>query len=111
MTATIQLNTNEIALAVQEAIKPLLNQLKEEIKRELQNNEEEERLTIKEVRHLTKLGTTSIYNKMKNGTFPQSFKVGRRTYWLKSDIKEWVKNDLKKWVENKKSTFKNKKSS
>ena len=89
MTATIQLNTNEIALAVQEAMKPLLNQLREELKKELLN-EEEEVLTIKDVMRLTKLGKTSIYNKMREGVFPKNFKEGSRTYWLKSDVMGWI---------------------
>ena len=45
---------------------------------------------IGEVKKITKLGTTTIYNKMKEGTFPKSYKVGNRTYWLKSDIIEWI---------------------
>ena len=88
MQATLKLDTSEIAKIINEAIKPLQEELKQ-IKIKLET-EEEERLTIKDVRKMTKLGTTSIYNKMKEGTFPKSYKEGSRTYWLKSDIIEWM---------------------
>ena len=88
MQATLKLDTTEIAKIINEAIKPLQEELKQ-IKIKLET-EEEERLTIKDVRKMTKLGTTSIYNKMKEGTFPKSYKEGSRTYWLKSDILEWI---------------------
>lgn len=88
MTATLQLNTEEIAKVIKEAIQPLQDEIRE-LKQKLYS-EEEERLTLKDVRRITKLGTTSIYNKMKDGTFPNSIKEGSRTYWLKSDIMEWI---------------------
>lgn len=88
MTATLQLNTEEIAKVIKEAIQPLQDEIRE-LKQKLYS-EEEERLTLKDVRRITKLGTTSIYNKMKDGAFPKSIKEGSRTYWLKSDIMEWI---------------------
>ena len=88
MQATLKLDTSEIAKIINEAIKPLQEELKQ-IKVKLET-EEDERLKIGEVKKITKLGTTTIYNKMKEGTFPKSYKVGNRTYWLKSDIIEWI---------------------
>lgn len=73
---------------VNEAIAPLYNEIKD-LKIHLAN-EDDERATIKDVRRITKLGTTSIYNKMKENKFPKSFKDGSRTYWMKSDIIEWI---------------------
>jgi len=88
MQAVIKLDVSEIEAIVNKAIEPLERKI-EKMMVKLET-EEEERLTIKEVRKITKLGTTSIYNKMKEGTFPKSYKEGSRTYWLKSDIIEWM---------------------
>jgi len=41
----------------------------------------------------TSLDITTIYRKMKAGTFPQPVRVGkRRVAWRESDVTEWLRN-------------------
>lgn len=38
----------------------------------------------------TSLGHSSIYRRMKEGTFPKSHKIGARAVWLKEDIDRFI---------------------
>ncbi|UGA40862.1 AlpA family phage regulatory protein [Chromobacterium haemolyticum] len=49
-------------------------------------------MRIKEVRERTGLGTTTIYRKMDNGSFPKQIKLGERVaVWLESEINDWIR--------------------
>lgn len=47
-------------------------------------------ITIKDVRELTKLGRSTIYRLMDDGSFPNPKKIGRSVRWPKTVIDEWV---------------------
>lgn len=47
-------------------------------------------LTIKEVRHLTRLGHNTIYKMIQKGSFPKQIKRGRSARWLRSKVEDWV---------------------
>ncbi len=38
----------------------------------------------------TSLGQSSIYRRMKEGSFPHSYKIGSRAVWLKEDIDRFI---------------------
>lgn len=49
-------------------------------------------MRIKEVRERTGLGTTTIYRKIDNGSFPKQIKLGERVaVWLESEINDWIR--------------------
>lgn len=48
-------------------------------------------LRLKRVIELTGLGRTSIYNRVKNGTFPKQISLGGRAVgWLAAEVEAWV---------------------
>lgn len=48
-------------------------------------------LRLPQVIEMTGLSRSTIYLRMKEGTFPKSYKVGKYSVgWLESDINEWV---------------------
>ena len=48
-------------------------------------------LRIKEVREITRLGTTTIYKEMANGRFPKRIKIGERnSAWVESEVIDWI---------------------
>ncbi len=48
-------------------------------------------IRMKEVREITGLGTTAIYDRIKAGTFPQKINLGNRAIgFLESDIQNWI---------------------
>lgn len=50
-------------------------------------------LRQKQVQSQTALSRSTIYARMKEGTFPQSIKIGTRSVrWLKSDIDQFIEN-------------------
>ena len=52
-------------------------------------------LNRKEVERTTALTRSTIYARMKDGTFPQSIPLGgRRVGWLESDIQEWIEQQI-----------------
>ena len=51
-------------------------------------------LTIREVMYLVGRKQVWIYNQMKLGDFPQQRKVGRSSFWLKSEVDAWVARQL-----------------
>lgn len=51
---------------------------------------------LPEVKNQTGLGRSSIYSRMKAGTFPQSITLGARAVgWLESDINDWIDAQVK----------------
>lgn len=48
-------------------------------------------LRLPQVKETCGLSRSSIYNMMKDGTFPQSFRIGAKAIgWLDSDIQAWI---------------------
>ena len=58
----------------------------------LTNLPETERLIrLPEVMQLTGIGKTTVYEHMKNGTFPKSYRVCTRlSAWRLSEIRTWI---------------------
>jgi prophage regulatory protein len=53
-------------------------------------------LRLKQVMDITGLGRSSIYNYMKDGTFPKQVKItANLSAWVDSEIEEWVKHKIK----------------
>ena len=52
-------------------------------------------IKIAEVRKMTGLGTTTIYEKMMANTFPRQVKLGPRAgAWVKSEVQAWVRERI-----------------
>ena len=48
-------------------------------------------IRLKEVMNLTALGRSTIYKKMKEGTFPKSVSLGDRAVaWKECEIEKWI---------------------
>jgi prophage regulatory protein len=48
-------------------------------------------ISLKVVKEMTSLGTTSIYKFMNEGSFPRSVRLGAtRVGWLLSDVEAWI---------------------
>lgn len=53
--------------------------------------EDVEMIKLPEVRRITGLGTTSIYNKMASNEFPRQVKLGiHGVAWVKAEVIAWV---------------------
>lgn len=53
-------------------------------------------IRLHEVKHLVGLGRTSIYQKIKDGSFPAPHPIGLRAVaWLESDVQSWVESRIK----------------
>lgn len=56
-------------------------------------------LNLAEVIKQTTLSKPTIYNKIKQGTFPKQYKLGeRKSAWLKADIDAWIASITKQEV-------------
>ncbi|MEL4285408.1 AlpA family phage regulatory protein [Shewanella xiamenensis] len=52
-------------------------------------------IRLKEVVHLTSLSKTSIYERMKAGTFPTNFSLGGRAVgWDEKTVQSWILSKL-----------------
>lgn len=47
-------------------------------------------LRLPQVRGMVGLGTTAIYARMKDGTFPRQIKIGRLSGWVESEVQAWI---------------------
>ena len=57
--------------------------------------EEIEFIKLPEVKKITGLGTTYIYEKAKEGKFPRQVKLGSRSVaWVKAEVQEWAKAQI-----------------
>ncbi len=54
------------------------------------DKEPERLLTIHGVCDQAGVRSSFIYERMKEGKFPQSIRVGRRAMWLQSEIQAWI---------------------
>ena len=52
-------------------------------------------LRLSEVREITRLSKSSVYNYMSEGTFPKSISLGTRSVaWLASEVNLWIENRI-----------------
>lgn len=52
-------------------------------------------IKIAEVRKMTGLSTSTIYERMMDGSFPRQVKLGPRAVaWVKSDVQAWIKERI-----------------
>jgi len=52
-------------------------------------------LRLSEVKENCRISRSSIYNGMKDGTFPRSIPLGTRMVgWLEAEIDEWIEKKL-----------------
>lgn len=49
-------------------------------------------IRIPEVLERVGLSRTTIYQKIKEGSFPKQLKLGRTSGWLESEIDAWIQN-------------------
>ncbi|MCB1928582.1 MAG: AlpA family transcriptional regulator [Rhodocyclaceae bacterium] len=49
-------------------------------------------LRLPQVIHMVGLSRASIYNKVRDETFPRQVKLGRLSGWLESEIQQWIKD-------------------
>lgn len=47
-------------------------------------------IRMPEVMHMTALGKTAIYERVKLGEFPQPVKLGRASCWVESEVQRWI---------------------
>lgn len=52
-------------------------------------------IRLPQVKAMVGLGTTAIYDKMKNGDFPKQIKLGRLSGWVESEVQEWIGKQIK----------------
>ncbi|EJX5615336.1 AlpA family phage regulatory protein [Vibrio parahaemolyticus] len=51
-------------------------------------------IALIQVKNITGLGKTSIYQLMRDGKFPLNIKMGKRTSrWLESEVLQWIKRE------------------
>ena len=52
-------------------------------------------LRLQEVTFVTGMSRSTIYNRMKDGSFPRSHQLGTRLVaWLEKDIEEWMNSKI-----------------
>ncbi len=47
-------------------------------------------LTIECIIERTSMGRTSIYQLMKDGSFPRPVKVGKASRWVEIEVEQWI---------------------
>ena len=47
-------------------------------------------IRLPQVKEMVGLGTTKVYEMIKNGEFPKQVKLGRASGWIESEIKAWI---------------------
>lgn len=57
-------------------------------------NMQVELINLHEVRRITGMSTTFIYENMALEQFPKQVKIGRASRWLKSEVLKWVAERL-----------------
>ena len=51
-------------------------------------------IRLPQVKEMVGLGTTAIYDKMKNGDFPKQIKLGRLSGWVESEVQAWISKQI-----------------
>lgn len=51
-------------------------------------------IRLPQVKAMVGLGTTAIYDKIKNGGFPRQIKLGRLSGWVESEIQSWINKQI-----------------
>lgn len=54
----------------------------------------EKMIRLPQVKAIVGLGTTAIYDKMKNGDFPKQVKLGRVSCWVESEVQAWISKQI-----------------
>ena len=54
----------------------------------------EKLIRLPKVKEMVGLGTTAIYDKMKNGDFPKQVKLGRLSGWVESEVQAWISKQI-----------------
>ena len=50
-----------------------------------------------QVQEITGLSRSSIYEKMKKGSFPEAIKLGERAVgWIEAEVLDWLQEQIKK---------------
>lgn len=47
-------------------------------------------IRLPQVKQMVGLGTTAIYERIKQGSFPKPIKLGRMSMWVESEVQEWI---------------------
>ncbi|MEO6918687.1 MAG: AlpA family transcriptional regulator [Collimonas sp.] len=53
-------------------------------------------IRLPQVQEMVGLGKTVIYEKIKDGTFPQQVKLGRISGWVESEVQEWIARQIQR---------------
>ena len=51
-------------------------------------------IRLPQVKQMVGLGTTAIYDKMKNSDFPKQIKIGRLSGWVESEVQAWINEQI-----------------
>ncbi len=53
-------------------------------------------LRLKDVIEMTGLGRSTLYNMVRNGTFPASVALGERAVgWVSKEVEEWIEDRIR----------------
>ena len=47
-------------------------------------------IRLPHVKQMVGLGTTAIYDRIKQGSFPKPIKLGRMSMWVESEVQKWI---------------------
>ena len=68
-------------------------------------NQDERFLKLNDVKRMTGLSRTTIYDWIRKGKFPESIKLGERaSAWLASEVNSWIKDRIRASREDKGAT-------
>lgn len=56
---------------------------------------DEKIIRLPEVINRVGLSRATIYNKVKDGSFPQQIKLGRLSGWVESEIQTWINQQIR----------------
>lgn len=56
---------------------------------------DEKIIRLPEVMQRVGLSRATIYNKVKDGSFPAQIKLGRLSGWVESEVQTWISNQIK----------------
>lgn len=56
-------------------------------------------LQLHEVKKITGMSTTFIYDAMKKGEFPKQKKIGRAARWISTEVEEWLQQKINQSTE------------
>ena len=87
----ITLPTDEIKKTIQEALKPIIEQIDEKLRQLEIQTSENRLLSPEEVAKMLSIGKSTIYDKLKNDpNFPKPEKIGKVNRWKLKDIQKYM---------------------